>query len=145
MSLIPRDVAVAAGRRLYEPEAKEGGNMQFFSETLNPEEASRYNSFVTVYTPSKREKMMKSGEDEQEMAKGHGETVLLCHLWSLLPNEWVQDCVIHYAVKAMPDLLGITDPAVAFFPSFFFTKLFQEGKSDEFGAGGDGDFNYGGG
>ena len=142
MSLIPRDAAVAARRRLYQPEANEGDDLRFFSETLNAEQVIRYNRILSVYTESKRLKMTISQEDLQKMATGKGEAVLLYHVWSLLPRNWVFDCVIHYVMKEMPTLLGTTNPAVAFFSSFFFTKLFQEGQSDDFGQGKEGDFNY---
>jgi hypothetical protein len=57
MSLIPRNVAVAGGRRLYEPEAMEGADLPFFSETLKPEEADRSNRFEKVYNYPRRQKM----------------------------------------------------------------------------------------
>ena len=79
MSLIPR--IVAAIRRCYQPEAMEGGDLQSFSETLNPEQARLYNSFRTVFTESKRKAVALRDEDEQIMAASHGETVLLPHVW----------------------------------------------------------------
>jgi Ulp1 family protease len=40
------------------------------------------------------------------------------------------DNILHYASKELTSTLGRTDPLVAFFPSFFFTKLYREGLKD---------------
>ena len=79
--------------------------------------------------------MMTRKEDQMIMAKNNGETVILKDLWSLLPGQWVSDAVVHYVVKAMVDPVGITDEGVAFFTSFFITKLFQEGMAENEGGG----------
>jgi Ulp1 family protease len=127
--------SVAAIRRLYQPEPIEGQDLKFFSETLSPEQDTVCNSFETVYTKEKRRVMMTRKEDQMIMAKNNGETVILKDLWSLLPGQWVSDAVVHYVVKAMVDPVGITDEGVAFFTSFFITKLFQEGMAENEGGG----------
>jgi hypothetical protein len=40
------------------------------------------------------------------------------------------DNILHYVFKSLKGTLGVTDPLVAFFPSFFFTKLYQDGHKD---------------
>ena len=82
-----------------------------------------------------RKAMQLRLEHSQVMVISYGETVTLNDVWSLLPTQWVVDSVIHYVVKAMKTTVGLTDPSLAFFSSFFFTLLFQEGRLEEEGGG----------
>jgi hypothetical protein len=57
----------------------------------------------------------------------HGEEITSSDVSTLGKSKWVMDNLLHYVYKSQN---GVTDPLVAFFPSFFFTKLYQEGNED---------------
>ena len=59
-----------------------------------------------------------------------GEQINTRDVETLEKSAWVRDNVLHYAFKELTPTLGRTDPLVAFFPSFFFTKLYQHGHED---------------
>ena len=128
MSVILKDDA--AVRRYYEPTVPEANDLQFFVDRLTRKQLQRVTKFVKKYHKATCDEMKDSVEANRTMVLSQGESVCLMHVCSLLPTEDVSDSVIHYVVRAMRTTIGVTDPSVYFFSSFFFTTLFQEWNLD---------------
>jgi Ulp1 family protease len=69
-------------------------------------------------------------DPEETIAIVSGETITAQNLWTINKRKWVQDNMLHHVFKSLNTIMGVTDPLVAFFPSFFFTKLYQDGHGD---------------
>jgi hypothetical protein len=98
----------------------ETGDLNFFKEEATYEQWGRYHVWLQEQREWRR-------DPDETTAILHGELITSSDVFTLKKSEWVMDNLLHYVYKSQ---IGVTDPLVAFFPSFFFTKLYQEGNAD---------------
>ena len=101
----------------------ETGDLYFFHENATPEEWARYDQWVQEMAEWRR-------SPDGDVAIIDGELITDGDVFTLKKSAWIMDNILHYVFKSLKGTLGVTDPLVAFFPSFFFTKLYQEGHQD---------------
>jgi Ulp1 family protease len=64
------------------------------------------------------------------VAMSYHESFVNSDVFTLKFDTYVTDNILNYVVKSLKDKLGLTDAPVAFFSSFFFTKLCRHGHED---------------
>jgi hypothetical protein len=101
----------------------EAGDLTFFQEEATDEEWGRYHVWLQEQAEWRR-------DSDEDVAIISGEVITTRDVDTLKKSEWIRDNILHYAFKTLNTPLGETDPLVAFFPSFFFTKLYQDGHED---------------
>ncbi len=98
----------------------ETGDLNFFKEEATYEQWGRYHVWLQEQREWRR-------DPDETTAILNGELITSSDVFTLKKSEWVMDNLLHYVYKSQ---IGVTDPLVAFFLSFFFTKLYQEGNAD---------------
>jgi hypothetical protein len=98
-------------------------NLAYFCEEASEEEWARYNGWIREQSETRR-------PYNAEVVDAHAEQIMTRDVFTLRFDECIMDNVLHYAIKSLRDQLGMDDLPVAFFPSFFFTKLYQKGHAD---------------
>ncbi len=101
----------------------ETGDLIFFREEATLEEWEKYRVWLQETAKWRR-------HPHDEVATLNGELISVNDVATLSRGEWVRDNILHYVFKSLNTIMGVADPLVAFFPSFFFTKLYQEGNRD---------------
>ena len=74
-----------------------------------------------------------AGNPDRTFVVSDGETVTVKDVKSLLPHEWLTDSTLHYVINAMKKKIGLNDPTVHIFKSFFIEKLFESGVPHQLG------------
>jgi Ulp1 family protease len=98
----------------------ETGDLNFFKEEATYMQWGRYHVWLQEQRGWRR-------DPDETTAILHGELITSSDAFTLKKSEWVTDNLLHYVYKSQ---IGVTDPLVAFFASFFFTELYQEGNAD---------------
>jgi Ulp1 family protease len=60
----------------------------------------------------------------------HHKSFINSDVFTLKFDTYINDNILNYVIKSLKDKLGLTDAPVAFFNSFFFTKLCRHGHED---------------
>ena len=98
-------------------------NLAYFREEASEEEWDRYNGWIREQSETRR-------PYDAQVVDAHSEQIMTRDVFTLRFDEYIMDDVLHYVIKSLRDKLGMDDIPVAFFPSFFFTKLYQKGHAD---------------
>jgi Ulp1 family protease len=98
-------------------------NLAYFREEASEEEWDRYNGWIREQSETRR-------PYNAQVVDAHSEQIMTRDVFTLRFDEYIMDDVLHYVIKSLRDKLGMDDIPVAFFPSFFFTKLYQKGHAD---------------
>jgi hypothetical protein len=107
------EVVPPDGPPLYSSDG-ETGDLNFFKEEATYEQWGRY-----------QKKWRRDPDKTTDIL--NGELITSSDVFTLKKSEWVTDDLLHYVYKSQ---IGVTAPLVAFFPSFFFTKIYQQGNAD---------------
>jgi len=99
------------------------GTLEFFRESASEEESERYRAWLQAVEDHRYHRIFA-------LVVSNAESITIDDATSLRPGVWVKDPVLHYVPKSMKSILGLTDPSVHFFTSFFFTKLMNVGNAD---------------
>jgi Ulp1 family protease len=98
-------------------------DLDFFKETASNDDWIRYHQWITVQAETRR-------SCEGRVAFFHSENFTNSHVFTLRSDAYITDYIINWVVKLFKVKLGLTDAPVAFFSSFFFTKLCRHGHDD---------------
>ena len=95
-------------------------HLAYFRYNATGDEWKRYNRWVTEQAETRR-------PSHAELVTVYRELITNSDVFTLRHDEYIMDNILHFVVKSLKDKLGMEDQPVAFFPSFFLTKLFQVG------------------
>ena len=99
------------------------GSLEFFRDTASDEEWVMYHAWLQEVNDDRY-------YCSDELVATDSNPITITDAYTLRPGEWIVDSVLHYVPNSMKPILGLTDPSVHFFTSFFLTKLMQEGNAD---------------
>jgi hypothetical protein len=98
-------------------------DLDFFEEEASDEDWKRYHKWIKAETETRR-----SCNGLVEMS--HHKSFVNSDVFTVQFDTYITDNILNYVVKSLKDKLGLTDTPVAFFSSFFFTKLCRHGHED---------------
>ena len=106
-------------RRYYAPR-KEPKPIKYFSDGLTAAQLKKLRPWA--------KKVKEDAEDlTRNFVTSDGETVTVGDLQTLLPQGLLTDSILHYVIVVMKKQVGLNDPTVHIFKSFFISKLFESG------------------
>jgi hypothetical protein len=94
-----------------------------FQDSASDEDWSRYNRWITRQAETRRSFNGLVAIAEREIFDNS-------HLFTLAFDTFMTDNFLTYVVKSIKYKIRLTEASVAFFSSFFFTKLYREGHED---------------
>jgi hypothetical protein len=101
----------------------EDNDLDFFEEEASDEDWKRYHQRITAQAETRR-------SCNGLVAMSHHESFINSDVFTLKFDTYITNNILNYVVKSLKDKLGLTDAPVAFFSSFFFTKLCRHGHED---------------
>jgi hypothetical protein len=97
--------------------------LDFFEEEASDEDWKRYHQWIKAQAETRR-------SCNGLVAVSHHESFVNSDVFTLKFDTYITDNILNYVVKSLKDKLELTDAPVAFFSSFFFTKLCHHGHED---------------
>jgi sentrin-specific protease 1 len=98
--------------------------LAFFRAEASADEWAMYHLWNLQYQESRRTR-------DEELVVLNGITITNGQAYTLRPEEWINDAVLHFVFMSMESTLGLTDVSAVFFPSFFFVKLLDQTNTEK--------------